>query len=255
VAKNTKTQEKAERERLRAYRERQQAHGAQEARRKRDNRMWLSIGVPIVALAIGAQVLFTYVAPYSPTPSASGTPGAPTNFLPDKSASEDRVWTGELVINGIPLGIELDGKAAPQAVASTIYLAGKGFYDFATCHRLTTEAYFVLQCGDPNGDGTGGPGYYYGPVENDPADGVYPAGTLAMARRSGDGNSIGSQFFIVYKESTFPAEPGIGGYSVIGRITSGLPELEAAVISGGVEGGSTDGRPAIVTVIGSIKLQ
>jgi peptidyl-prolyl cis-trans isomerase B (cyclophilin B) len=56
VAKNTKAQEKAERERLRAYRERQKAHGAQEARRKRDNRLWLSIGIPVVALAIGAQV-------------------------------------------------------------------------------------------------------------------------------------------------------------------------------------------------------
>ena len=255
MAKNTKSQQKAERERLRAYRERQKAHGAQESRRKRDNRLWLSIGIPIVALAIGAQALFTVVAPYAPDPLSSGTPGAPTNFLPDKSAAEDRIWTGELVINEIPLGVELNGILAPQAVASTIYLANKGFYDFATCHRLTTEAYFVLQCGDPNGDGTGGPGYYYGPVENSPADEIYPAGTLAMARRGGDGNSIGSQFFIVYKESTFPAEPGIGGYSVIGRITSGLPELEAAVISGGVEGGSTDGRPAIVTVIGSFKLQ
>ena len=255
MAKNTKSQEKAERERLRAYRERQKAHGAQEARRKRDNRMWLSIGIPIVALAIGAQVLFTYVAPYTPGPSASGTPTAPSNFLPDKSAAEDRTWTGELVINGIPLTVELDGKAAPQAVASTIYLAGKGFYDGVSCHRLTTSGIFVLQCGDPNGDGTGGPGYSYGPVENDPADETYPAGTLAMARRGGDGNSIGSQFFVVYQDSRIPSESGIGGYTVIGRITSGLPELEAGVISAGVEGGSTDGKPAVTTVIGSFKLQ
>lgn len=255
MAKNTRSQEKAERERLRAYRERQKAHGAQEARRKRDNRMWLSIGIPVVALAIGAQVLFTYVAPYTPDPSSSGTPGAPTNFLPDKSAAEDRTWTGELVINGIPLGVELDGKAAPQAVASTIYLADKGFYDGVNCHRLTTEGIFVLQCGDPNGDGTGGPGYFYGPIENDPADEMYPAGTLAMARRGGDGNSIGSQFFIVYKDSRIPSEAGIGGYTVIGRITSGLPELEAGVISGGVEGGSTDGKPVVTTVIGSFTLQ
>ena len=255
MAKNTKAQEKAERERLRAYRERQKAHGAQEARRKRDNRLWLSIGIPVVALAIGAQVLFTVLAPYSVSPSASETPGAPTNFLPDKSASEDRTWTGELVINGIPLGIELDGKAAPQAVASTIYLASKGFYDGVNCHRLTTDALYVLQCGDPQGDGTGGPGYYYGPVENDPADGFYPAGTLAMARLGGEPNSIGSQFFIVYKDTVLPAEAGIGGYSMIGRITSGLAELEAAVISGGVEGGGTDGKPIVETIIGSFKLQ
>jgi peptidyl-prolyl cis-trans isomerase B (cyclophilin B) len=255
VAKNTKAQEKAEKERLRAFRERQRAHSAQESRRKRDNRLWLSIGIPVVALAIGAQVLFTVVAPYSPTSSSNETPGAPTNFLPDKSAAQERVWTGQLVINGIPLGVELDGRAAPQAVASTIYLADKGFYDGVNCHRLTTEGLFVLQCGDPRGDGTGGPGYYYGPVENDPADGLYPAGTLAMARVGGEPNSIGSQFFIVYKDTLLPSEPGVGGYSVIGRITSGLPELEAAVISGGVEGGAADGKPSVPTFIESFKLQ
>lgn len=255
MAKKTKSQEKAERERLRAYRERQRAHVAQETRRKRDNRMWLSIGIPVVALAIGAQVLFTVSSPFLPVPSSSSTPGAPTNFLPDKSASENRVWTGELVVNGVPLGVELDGKAAPQAVASTIYLANKGFYDGVNCHRLTTDALFVLQCGDPRGDGTGGPGYYYGPVENDPIDELYPAGTIAMARQSGQPNSIGSQFFIVYKDTILPSEPGIGGYSVIGRVTSGLAELEAAVIAGGVAGGATDGRPNIETIIGSFKLQ
>ena len=255
MAKNTKSQEKAERERLRAYRERQKAHGAQEARRKRDNRVWLSIGIPVVALAIGAQVLFTFYSPYTPTPSSSGTPGAPTNFLPDKSAAEDRTWTGQLVINGIPLGVELDGKAAPQAVASTIYLANKGFYNNVPCHRLTTSGLFVLQCGDPKGDGTGGPGYSYGPVENDPADGMYPEGTIAMARRGGDGNSIGSQFFIVYKDTKLPAEDGIGGYTVIGRVTSGLTELKTAVIDPGVPGGGTDGKPSVATTIDSFTLQ
>ena len=255
MAKNTKTQDKAERERLRAYRERQQAHGAQEARRKRDNRIWLSIGIPVVALAIGAQVLFTFVSPYTPNPSASGSVTPHPNLLPDKALAEDRTWTGTLVINGIPLGVELDGQAAPQAVASTISLAGSGFYDNVTCHRLTTEGLFVLQCGDPNGDGTGGPGYSYGPVENDPADGLYPEGTIAMARRGGDGNSIGSQFFIVYKDTKLPAEDGIGGYSVIGRITSGLNDLKAAVIDQGVQGGSSDGKPNVETIIGSFTLQ
>ena len=255
MAKNTKTQEKAERERLRAYRERQQAHGAQEARRKRDNRLWLSIGIPVVALAIGAQVLFTYVSPYTPDPSASGPVTAHPNLLPDKALAEDRTWTGELVINGIPLGVELYGQAAPQAVASTISLAGDGFYNNVTCHRLTTEGIFVLQCGDPSGDGTGGPGYSYGPVENDPADDFYPAGTLAMARQSGNANSIGSQFFIVYKDSTIPSEAEIGGYTVIGRITSGLNELKTAVIDSGVQGGGSDGKPNVETIIGSFTLQ
>ena len=255
MAKNTKTQDKAERERLRAYRERQQAHGAQEARRKRDNRLWLSIGIPVVALAIGAQVLFTYVSPYTPDPSASGPVTAHPNLLPDKALAEDRTWTGTLVINGVTLGVELDGNAAPQAVASTISLAGDSFYDSLTCHRLTTASFYVLQCGDPNGDGTGGPGYTYGPVENYPLDGLYPAGTLAMARKGGDATSIGSQFFIVYQDSVFPVEPDVGGYTVIGRITSGLNELTTAVIDSGVQGGGSDGKPNVETIIGSFTLQ
>jgi peptidyl-prolyl cis-trans isomerase B (cyclophilin B) len=255
VAQNTKTQEKAERERLRAFRERQQAHEAQEARRKRDNRTWLSIGISVVVLAIGAQVLFSSVSPYAPKPSPSSSATVEPNVVPDKALAEDRTWTGSLVINGIALGVELDGQAAPQAVASTISLAGSGFYDNVTCHRLTTAGLFVLQCGDPKGDGTGGPGYSYGPVENDPADGTYPAGTIAMARRGGDGNSMGSQFFIVYQDTKLPSEDGIGGYSVIGRVTSGLDELKTAVVDQGVQGGGSDGKPNVETIIGSFTLQ
>ena len=75
----------------------------------------------------------------------------------------------------------------------------------------------MLQCGDPNGDGTGGPGYTFGPIENVPKDGVYPAGTIAMAN-AGQPDSQGSQFFIVYKDTTLPR----GGYTVFGQVTSGL---------------------------------
>ena len=88
-----------------------------------------------------------------------------------------------------------------------------------------------------------------------PADDFYPAGTLAMARQSGNANSIGSQFFIVYKDSTIPSEAEIGGYTVIGRITSGLNELTTAVIDAGVQGGGSDGKPNVETIIGSFTLQ
>ncbi len=127
-------------------------------------------------------------------------------------------------------------------MASTIFLAQKGFWDNTRCHRLTTEGIFVLQCGDPEGTGGGGPGYNYGPVENAPADNVYPAGTVAMARQGNKGDSMGSQFFLVYKDSTIPSDSA-GGYSVVGTIVGGLDTVEK-VAAGGVLGGGTDGAPA-----------
>ena len=100
----------------------------------------------------------------------------------------------------------------------------------------------MLQCGDPNGDGTGGPGYSYGPIENAPADDVYPAGTIAMARQPGDAESQGSQFFIVYEDSTIPSDDA-GGYTVIGRITEGLDALKTEMLDFGTADDAPDGAP------------
>ena len=98
--------------------------------------------------------------------------------------------------------LELDGTKAPQTVASFLGLARSGYWNDSPCHRLVTSGIFVLQCGDPTGTGSGGPGYGFG-VENAPKDGRYPAGTLAMARTS-DPKSNGGQFFIVYKQTELP---------------------------------------------------
>ena len=137
------------------------------------------------------------------------------------------------------ISIVLD-EAAPQTIASEAFLAAEGFYDNTSCHRLTTEGIFVLQCGDPKGDGTGGPGYAV-PDENLPTDVAegqvtYPAGTVAMAN-AGPGTS-GSQFFIVYQDTVLPA-----GYTIWGKVTSGL-ELVQEIAARGVSGGSSDGAPS-----------
>ena len=132
--------------------------------------------------------------------------------------------------------IALDANAQ-KTVESEAFLADSGFYNNTSCHRLTTEGIFVLQCGDPAGDGTGGPGYSV-PDENLPAQGEanYPAGTIAMAN-AGPGTS-GSQFFIVYADTTLP-----GDYSIWGKVTSGL-DIVQEVASVGVKGGLADGVPA-----------
>ncbi len=137
---------------------------------------------------------------------------------------------GDIVIETLP-------DKAPLTVASEIFLVEQGFYDSVACHRLTTAGIFVLQCGDPKGDGTGGPGYQV-PDENLPSEGEanYPAGSVAMAN-AGPGTS-GSQFFLVYEDTTLPS-----GYTIWGTVTSGL-ELLRGVAEAGVAGGGSDGAPS-----------
>jgi peptidyl-prolyl cis-trans isomerase B (cyclophilin B) len=93
----------------------------------------------------------------------------------------------------------------------------------------------VLQCGDPTGSGSGGPGYEFGLENTDGA--TYPAGTVAMAHRSGEPGSNGSQFFLVYEDSELPPE-----YTVFGHITQGLDVL-ADIAAQGTADGSDDGTP------------
>lgn len=138
--------------------------------------------------------------------------------------------------------------AAPETVRSTTFLAEQGFYDATACHRLTTAGIFVLQCGDPAGNGTGGPGYTL-PDENLPPEGEanYPAGTVAMAN-AGPGTS-GSQFFLVYEDTTLPS-----AYTVFGTVTEGLDIIQE-IASVGTEDGAQDGRPRQPVVIEQASIQ
>ena len=251
-ANNRETQD-----RLRRYQARNTVHTSKTARRTRDNVVAVLALVVVAALATTAQIVYFTVGPGTPEPvaSASPEPGVDPAAVPDPALSEFRTWSGTMTINdGLDLQYELDGLAAPQAVASFVGLVQSGFYEGLTCHRLTTAGIFVLQCGDPNGDGTGGPDYRFGPIENPPLDDIYAGGVIAMARQGGDGASMGSQFFIVYADSAIPADAA-GGYTVLGRITSGLDTVVTAVVDAGVEDGGTDGAPVVPTTISGITIQ
>ena len=111
--------------------------------------------------------------------------------------------------------------AAPQTVTNMSALARAKYFDMTFCHRLTTAGIFVLQCGDPSAQKNGSPGSWKGYQDENLPKGKginYPAGTVAMANSGPKTN--GSQFFLVYKDTTLPAK-----YSIWGKITSGLPLL------------------------------
>jgi peptidyl-prolyl cis-trans isomerase B (cyclophilin B) len=256
--------EREARKRSRSFAIRQEVHAERGRRRRRDDVIAAIVFVVVVGLAAGAQAGYFAAGPGAPKPkasaSASATPTpAATRTLPPESLSENRTWTGTMAVNSTTLSISLAGKKAPQAVANFVELAESGFYDGLTCHRLTTSGIYVLQCGDPNGDGSGGPGYTFGPLENVPRStvtksgtkyGVYPAGTIAMARSTAE-DSQGSQFFLVYKDSELPAP----GYTVLGSVTKGLSALKTAITSKGTADGSTDGAPKVTTTLGAITLR
>lgn len=163
-----------------------------------------------------------------------------------------------VVTNEGAIGLRLDNGQSPCTVNNFVSLAQQGFFDDTPCHRLTTSTTLgVLQCGDPTGEGTGGPGYRF-PNEYptnqyrlaDPAletPVTYPRGTLAMAN-VGQGTN-GSQFFVVYADSQLPPT-----YAVFGTVDeTGLAVVDR-IAEGGVEDGSEDGQPASPVTITSVRL-
>ena len=156
------------------------------------------------------------------------------------------------------IGLILHNDDSPCTVNSFLSLAAQNYFDDTTCHRLTTSPSLqVLQCGDPSGSGSGGPGYQFAnefPTDQFAADDpaaqepmTYPRGTLAMAN-AGPGTN-GSQFFLVYGDSVLPPQ-----YTVFGTIDeTGLATLDK-IAAAGVAGGAADGAPALETTLTSVRM-
>lgn len=160
----------------------------------------------------------------------------------DKSAK----YTMKLATTCGDIDVDLKASAAPHTVNSFDFLAGKGYFDHTKCHRLTTNGIYVLQCGDPTGQGTGGPGYTI-PDENlkdkSLKGNTYPKGTIAMAN-TGQKHSGGSQFFLVYQDSKLPPS-----YTPFGTVSaSGMKVLEK-IAKAGESTGNGDGAPNATVVI------
>ncbi|WP_026373744.1 peptidylprolyl isomerase [Agrococcus lahaulensis] len=243
--------------RVRDYRARQAVHERRKRRQRRDS--LIGGGLALVVLLGGTALIALQQPGDAADPADTAAPAASESagesLVPDPSLAEGRSWTGTMTLNGVELGVELDGAAAPQAVSAVLFDTQRDYYDGSTCHRLTTsEGFSVLQCGSIDGQGGGDPSFMYGPIENAPADDLYAEGTIAMARQSGNAESNGHQFFIVYGDTTIPSDSA-GGYSVIGRVTSGLDALREQVIAKGTQGGVPDGPPAEPVTIDDFTLE
>ncbi|MEU8675666.1 peptidylprolyl isomerase [Streptomyces sp. NPDC048560] len=176
----------------------------------------------------------------SATPSASESAAPEPAMKIDKKAS----YAMSLKTSQGDIAFTMDAAKTPHTTNSFKALADKGYFDATKCHRLTTEGIFVLQCGDPKGDGTGGPGYNI-PDENLTALGkagtdgtvTFPAGTVAMAN-TGQPGTGGSQFFLVYKDTKLPPT-----YTPFGTMDDAGLKTVKKVAEAGVAGGAGDGAP------------
>jgi peptidyl-prolyl cis-trans isomerase B (cyclophilin B) len=264
---------KRERELARMRAERQAARRAQAQAERLKRRNALMAGLAALAVA-GVIVVIALVtdngspsqlasANTSPSSSAaegacsyspSGTAAKKVSGLPDASGPATRSEVN-LVLNTNrgEIDLTLHGKQAPCTTNSFVFLANQKYFDSTSCHRLTTAGIFVLQCGDPSGTGSGGPGYQFAD-ENLTALGkpdasgsvTYPRGAVAMANAGAGTN--GSQFFLVYKDTKLPPN-----YTLFGSITKGLD-----VIDNVAKGGSTpvnDGKPNTAITITTARVQ
>ena len=209
------------------------------AKRRRDLTIGLVAGgIALALVAVGAFILFgggddqTDAA----SPSVSGsTPAAdacdakvpstageqkPTFDAPPKMLIEPSTsYTATMVTSCGTIEIELLPKIAPEGVNNFVFLAKQGFYDGLTFHRIVAD--FVIQGGDPTGDGSGGPGYQF-PTDTSP-DATFDApGVVAYANSGPDTN--GSQFFI-----TLAPTPNLDPpqqYTIFGTVTKGMDVVE-----------------------------
>ncbi|MCU7821497.1 peptidylprolyl isomerase [Kitasatospora sp. DSM 101779] len=233
---------------------------AQQKARKRNVLVGAGVAVAVVAAAgtawaLGGSDGDKKDSAAAPTPTAAATPvkgcttpapGSPNGkqFKAEPAMTVDTKagYTMALDTSCGKITIALDAAKAPHTVNSFAFLSNEKYFDHTKCHRLTTEGIYVLQCGDPTGTGSGGPGYQF--ADENLTGATYPAGTVAMANAGAGTN--GSQFFLVYKDTQLPPQ-----YTPFGKVTGGLDVLQN-IAAGGVRGGGGDGAPVADMVLNSV---
>jgi peptidyl-prolyl cis-trans isomerase B (cyclophilin B) len=289
---------KNERQRRQAREKYRRQQEIRTARRRQIRRRGAIGGSAVLAAALIATLLLVFLPggtaqhpKASPSKSPSATPSATTVAEPAHHCSYTKATTaaartvtsppatpdytasyqatvstnlGKLVLN-------LANSKATCTVNSFVHLAEAGYFNNTQCHRLTTTGIYVLQCGDPYATattkmtcsstgkvGTGGPGYEF--ASENLTGATYPAGTLAMAN-AGSADTNGSQFFIVYKDSSSGLNGSNGpSYTPFGTVSSGLDIVQNVAKDGFScqyiqSGQSEGGAPKKKVIIDSVTIK
>jgi peptidyl-prolyl cis-trans isomerase B (cyclophilin B) len=247
---------KSERQRRLAREKYRRLQEERMARRRQVRKRWLTGITAVAAVGLIAALLVVFIpgsgkkasasASKSPSASASAsaatvaepahhctytkaTPVAKKVSFPPSTPDYTASYTATIKTNLGPITLNLLNNKATCTVNSFVHLAEAGYFNNTECHRMATSGPYVLQCGDPYATsttkldcsttsvvGTGTPGYEF--ASENLTDAKYPAGTIAMAN-GGTPTSNGSQFFIVYKDSSSTLETT---YTPFATVTSGL---------------------------------
>jgi peptidyl-prolyl cis-trans isomerase B (cyclophilin B) len=257
---------KREKELARMRAERQAARRAAAAARRRQRNLIILSVVGVALVALGGILLASKlgggtnaIANADKSPSASPTKSLPpgtceytpkgtatkkVDLPPTTGVETKQAYTVHLTTNLGLIDIQLNSAAAPCTSNNFRSLVHFKYFNNTSCHRLTTKGIFVLQCGDPAGTGTGGPGYQF--ADENLKGAKYPKGTVAMAN-SGPGTN-GSQFFLVYKDTQL--DPN---YTPFATITKGLDILNKVAAAGSVP--PDDGKPKLEVKILSARFE
>jgi peptidyl-prolyl cis-trans isomerase B (cyclophilin B) len=179
----------------------------------------------------------------------SGVPAKPVDLPPTDGVPDSGTVKYVLAMTNGKVTLTLDRAKAPCTVNSFVSLAEQGFYDGTRCHRLADSRIFVLQCGDPTGSGSGGPGYQF--ANETTGTETYVRGVVAMAN-SGGPASNGSQFFMVWDDSTLLDQ--IPNYTIFGRLDTASRDVVASMAGEGQDGSNPDGtgrpnNPSEITTV------
>jgi peptidyl-prolyl cis-trans isomerase B (cyclophilin B) len=166
---------------------------------------------------------------------------------PRQRLAAAKTYTATVATNCGAFAIELDTEEAPRTAASFVALARDGFYDGLGFHRIAPG--FVIQGGDPKGDGTGGPGYKT--RDKPPDDVVYSEGVVAMAKGGAEpAGTAGSQFFVVTApDAGLPAD-----YAVLGKVVRGMDVVKRIEAQAAPDTPQQGGPPVDPVVMDSVKI-
>lgn len=173
----------------------------------------------------------------SPTMNKPQYPTAPTMTL-----DVSKTYTATLDTGNGPIVIALNAKATPVTVNNFVFLAREKFYDGTIFHR--TIPGFMIQGGDPEGTGMGGPGYRF---DDESFTGEYERGVVAMANAGP--NTNGSQFFIMHADYAIPKN-----YVIFGEVTSGLEAVDA-IATAPTQPGGEGSKPVTPVVVKTVTIE
>ncbi len=178
----------------------------------------------------------------TPCPAADGSSPRTITFAkaPPSCIDATKTYTAVVTTDKGAYTIALDAGAAPLTVNNFVVLARYHFFDNTICHRAIPG--FAVQCGDPTGTGSGGPGYSF--ADELPAAGSYKIGSVAMANSGVDTN--GSQFFIITGDSGAALSPK---YSLFGQVTDGLDTTVKVLDALGNPDQAANGVPPLDQII------